>query len=275
MVMEDNESCGSRVVDSAPTNSRQHSKKLEVYNEVLRRFKQSNNVEAQQPAFDDELWAHFSRLPTRFLQFLMEAQQILFHLALQTRELAEVSFLYLPLVLRLIWKHLLLKLTNLKFKMGMLLLLVEICYGPCMKITFSTDDKPKLLSQLTSLLSEIGLNIQEAHVFSTVDGYSLDVFVVDGWPYEEVEQLWSSSSSFHLKPQRAPSPHNPLRTAQRPTAAFLLVEQPISLVRRPVTTLVVHPNHPSMTLPTTPAIDEQQCCCSFFDSAAASSRDAQ
>lgn len=65
MVMEDNESCGSRVVDSAPTNSRQHSKKLEVYNEVLRRLKQSNNVEAQQPAFDDELWAHFSRLPTR------------------------------------------------------------------------------------------------------------------------------------------------------------------------------------------------------------------
>lgn len=38
--------------------------------------------------------------------------------------------------------------------------------------------------QLTSLLAEMGLNIQEAHAFSTVDGYSLDVFVVDGWPYE-------------------------------------------------------------------------------------------
>lgn len=38
--------------------------------------------------------------------------------------------------------------------------------------------------QLTSLLAEIGLNIQEAHAFSTVDGYSLDVFVVDGWPFE-------------------------------------------------------------------------------------------
>ncbi|KAH9759312.1 serine/threonine-protein kinase STY46 [Citrus sinensis] len=37
---------------------------------------------------------------------------------------------------------------------------------------------------LTSLLSEIGLNIQEAHAFSTVDGYSLDVFVVDGWPLQ-------------------------------------------------------------------------------------------
>lgn len=38
--------------------------------------------------------------------------------------------------------------------------------------------------QLTSLLADVGLNIQEAHAFSTTDGYSLDVFVVDGWPYE-------------------------------------------------------------------------------------------
>ncbi|KAE9611563.1 putative dual-specificity kinase TKL-Pl-4 family [Lupinus albus] len=57
------------------------------------------------------------------------------------------------------------------------------------EITFSTDDKPKLLSQLTALLAEIGLDIQEAHVFSTADGYSLDVFVVEGWPYEETEKL--------------------------------------------------------------------------------------
>uniref|UniRef100_A0A1D1Z628 non-specific serine/threonine protein kinase n=1 Tax=Anthurium amnicola TaxID=1678845 RepID=A0A1D1Z628_9ARAE len=62
-------------------------------------------------------------------------------------------------------------------------------HRPMHEITFSADDKPKLLSQLTSLLSEIGLNIQEAHAFSTNDGYSLDVFVVDGWPYEETEQL--------------------------------------------------------------------------------------
>ncbi|KAK4284889.1 hypothetical protein QN277_001661 [Acacia crassicarpa] len=60
---------------------------------------------------------------------------------------------------------------------------------PMHEITFSTDDKPKLLSQLTSLLAEIGLNIREAHVFSTTDGYSLDVFVVDGWPNEETQQL--------------------------------------------------------------------------------------
>lgn len=57
------------------------------------------------------------------------------------------------------------------------------------EITISTNDKPKLFSQLTSLLSETGLNIQEAHAFSTLDGYSLDVFVVDGWAVEETEKL--------------------------------------------------------------------------------------
>lgn len=55
---------------------------------------------------------------------------------------------------------------------------------PIHEVVFSTVDKPKLLSQLSALLSDIGLNIREAHVFSTTDGYSLDVFVVDGWPVE-------------------------------------------------------------------------------------------
>ncbi|XP_065013771.1 serine/threonine-protein kinase STY46 isoform X2 [Musa acuminata AAA Group] len=63
---------------------------------------------------------------------------------------------------------------------------------PMHEIAFSTHDKPKLLSLLTSLLAELGLNIQEAHAFSTNDGYSLDVFVVDGWLYEETERLRDS-----------------------------------------------------------------------------------
>ncbi|CAL4989476.1 unnamed protein product [Urochloa decumbens] len=57
------------------------------------------------------------------------------------------------------------------------------------EILFSTSDKPKLLSQLSALVSDIGLNIREAHVFSTTDGYSLDVFVVDGWDIEDTEGL--------------------------------------------------------------------------------------
>lgn len=68
MVMEDNESCGSRVHDTsspAQSHTRQQRLKLEVYNEVLRRLKESKNNEAIQPGFDDQLWAHFNRLPTR------------------------------------------------------------------------------------------------------------------------------------------------------------------------------------------------------------------
>jgi UTP:GlnB (protein PII) uridylyltransferase len=57
------------------------------------------------------------------------------------------------------------------------------------EVTVATIDKPKLLSQLSALLADVGLNIREAHVFSTVDGYSLDVFVVDGWPTEDTEDL--------------------------------------------------------------------------------------
>ncbi|XP_022145347.1 serine/threonine-protein kinase STY17-like isoform X2 [Momordica charantia] len=67
---------------------------------------------------------------------------------------------------------------------------VTPCFSrPMHEITFATSDKPKLLSQLTSLLADVGLNIQEAHAFSSVDGFSLDVFVIDGWPYEETEEL--------------------------------------------------------------------------------------
>ncbi|KAL9262501.1 Serine/threonine-protein kinase STY46-like protein [Drosera capensis] len=55
------------------------------------------------------------------------------------------------------------------------------------EIRLGTSQVP--LHELSALLSDIGLNIREAHVFSTTDGYSLDVFVVDGWPLEETEGL--------------------------------------------------------------------------------------
>ncbi|XP_066369312.1 uncharacterized protein [Miscanthus floridulus] len=57
---------------------------------------------------------------------------------------------------------------------------VHLISRPMHEITFATIDKPKLLSQLTCLLAELGLDIQEAHAFSTIDDYSLDVFVVTG-----------------------------------------------------------------------------------------------
>ncbi|XP_038696806.1 serine/threonine-protein kinase STY46-like isoform X2 [Tripterygium wilfordii] len=68
----------------------------------------------------------------------------------------------------------------------------DVSSVPIHEVIFSTVDKPKLLSQLSALLSDIGLNIREAHVFSTTDGYSLDVFVVDGWPTEDTDDLYKA-----------------------------------------------------------------------------------
>ncbi|KAK8580186.1 hypothetical protein V6N13_143311 [Hibiscus sabdariffa] len=68
----------------------------------------------------------------------------------------------------------------------------ETVHIPIHEVIFSTTDRPKLLSQLSALLSDIGLNIREAHVFSTNDGYSLDVFVVDGWPVEDTDGLYKA-----------------------------------------------------------------------------------
>jgi hypothetical protein len=39
---------------------------------------------------------------------------------------------------------------------------------------------------------DLGLNIREAHVFNTTDGFALDVFVVDGWSSEQQQQPGSS-----------------------------------------------------------------------------------
>ncbi|KAG2575867.1 hypothetical protein PVAP13_7KG364800 [Panicum virgatum] len=57
------------------------------------------------------------------------------------------------------------------------------------EIIVSSIAKPKLLAELSALLSAVGLNIREAHVFSTTDGFCLGAFVVDGWGIEETDDL--------------------------------------------------------------------------------------
>jgi hypothetical protein len=226
MVMEDNESCNSRVVESSPANTRQQKLKLEVYNDVLRRLRDTNNAEAQHPGFDDELWAHFNRLPTRYaLDVNVErAEDVLTHKRLL--QLAHDPATGTSFEVRLVQVSVSDAKsgdsvdTRPKKIEGTLSVHPPPAFGsspnlealalenkcqvqdedssvnahskfsrPMHEITFSADDKPKLLNQLTSLLAEVGLNIQEAHAFSTTDGYSLDVFVVDGWSDEETEQL--------------------------------------------------------------------------------------
>ncbi|KAL9395452.1 hypothetical protein Peur_009705 [Populus x canadensis] len=221
--MGDTESCSSRAVYFVPRNQRQ---KLDVFNDVLWHLKESNDKEATRPGFEDELWTHFCRLPTRYAMDVNaeRAQDVTMHKRLlqmarnpATRPAIEVRLVQVPSAhdghsgdsvdsdsprkWQLQHFDYLEKqsihpppafgsLTDFELHKNQndnITAFTRLMH----EITISTNDKPKLLSQLTSLLSEIGLNIQEAHAFSTVDGYSLDVFVVNNWEPEDTERLRS------------------------------------------------------------------------------------
>lgn len=211
-------------MDFVPRNQRQ---KLDVFNDVLLHLQESNDKEANRPGFDDELWNHFRILPTRYAMDVNaeRAQDVTMHKRLlqmarnpATRPAIEVRLVQVPSAhgghssdsvdsdsprkLQPQYSDYLEKqrihppppfgsLTDFellhKNQNDDIAALPRLMH----EITISTNDKPKLLSQLTSLLSEIGLNIQEAHAFSTVDGYSLDVFVVNNWAPEDTERLRS------------------------------------------------------------------------------------
>lgn len=250
MAVEDNESCGSRAVEttsssSSPGKSRQQRQKLEVYNEVLSRLYDMNHEEAKLAEFEDQLWLHFNRLPPRYaLDVNVErAEDVLTHKRLlhlaedpAKRPAFEVRLVQVPPLSTggttdfnhsdSSMKEDAQSYSNYSSRNG---LHPPPTFGssqnlealgvqanryhadngdssmnslpprPMHEITFSTVDRPKLLSQLTSLVSEAGLNIQEAHAFSTADGFSLDVFVVDGWPHEETAQLRNALEKEILK----------------------------------------------------------------------------
>ncbi|KAF3787682.1 Serine/threonine-protein kinase [Nymphaea thermarum] len=211
MAVDDTESCSSRTVESSTSSScqsRQQRYKLEVFNEVLQRLKESGNEEAGRPGFEDELWNHFHRLPSRFHQSMME-ELTLYHQNLRRKKMVKAPIHPPPTF----GSSPNLEALALEADKSSTCDVDATVNGhrqtsrPMHEITFSTDDKPKLLSQLTALLAEVGLNIQEAHAFSTSDGFSLDVFVVEGWPYEETEQLRDAieneiaKKKAHTKPQ--------------------------------------------------------------------------
>ncbi|RAL46487.1 hypothetical protein DM860_004766 [Cuscuta australis] len=258
MAIDDNESCGSRAVEpSSPKHSWQQRQRFEVFSEVLSRLRDSNLDEVKLPGFEDQLWLHFNRLPARYvLDVNVErAEDVLMHKRLLN--LAEDPGKRPALEVRLVQVHpvhcgasqdSIDTVSTIKDELPSLhppptfgsspnLQALELhdekahvsdvesdinstsrTHRHMHEITFSTVDKPKLLAQLTSILSEVGLNIEEAHVFSTTDGFSLDVFVVDGWPYEETEMLRGEIKKKILKikeqPQLIPTPtDNPCQTS--------------------------------------------------------------
>eukprot|EP00775_Hariotina_reticulata_P007213 gene7213-7427_t len=80
------------------------------------------------------------------------------------------------------------------------------------EITIATVDQPKLLSRLSDAMGDLGLNIREAHVFNTTDGFALDVFVVDGWNSELGESLEEQLGQRLLR--MPPPPQLPPRVRQ-------------------------------------------------------------
>ncbi|XP_009150775.1 serine/threonine-protein kinase STY8 isoform X1 [Brassica rapa] len=233
------ESCGSRAVVASPSqeNPRHYRMKLDVYGEILQRLQESNYEEATLPDFEDQLWQHFNRLPARYaLDVKVErAEDVLTHQRLlrlaedpATRPVFEVRSVQVSPGISVDTDPALeedAQSSSHPNRQGVLATptfgsspnfeaitlgskIVEdvdsavnatLATRPMHEITFSTIDKPKLLSQLTSLLGELGLNIQEAHAFSTADGFSLDVFVVDGWSQEETDGLKDALSKEILK----------------------------------------------------------------------------
>lgn len=65
-MMEDAVSCNSRgLLELSENHTRKRREKVEVFQEVIRRLRESNDEEVNQPGFQDELWAHFTKLPLR------------------------------------------------------------------------------------------------------------------------------------------------------------------------------------------------------------------
>ncbi|KAJ4778584.1 protein kinase family protein [Rhynchospora pubera] len=159
--------------------------KREVYNEVLDRLMCASCTESISPMFPHQLWAHFDRLPSRYAIDVHsnKAEDILIHMKLlqQARSPAYQPAFHICAT----------QVNN-----------INTCkaetvsankqwdlHRPMHEIVFASEDKPKLLTQLTTLLAKLDLNIQEAHAYSTGDGYSLIIFVVEGWLHQENDLL--------------------------------------------------------------------------------------
>ncbi|XP_019708410.1 serine/threonine-protein kinase STY46 isoform X2 [Elaeis guineensis] len=170
----------------------------DIKDEIFARLMENGIEEVvSNPHYKDELIAHFNRLPASYLVDVSidKAEDVLLHQKIlaeaenpERRPAFHVRFMKLEDL------NLDVRKTTEDTEDGTnvadaLPTRHDVTYVPIHEVTFSTIDKPKLLSQLSALLSDIGLNIREAHVFSTMDGYSLDVFVVDGWHEEDTDGL--------------------------------------------------------------------------------------
>ncbi|KAJ8567667.1 hypothetical protein K7X08_019875 [Anisodus acutangulus] len=228
---------------TSPKQNRLQRQKLQVFNQVVTRLQDLNLEEVKLPGFEDHLWLHFNRLPVRYASDVNveRAEDVLMHKRLldlaedpENRPAFDVRLVQVQPMNNGVSTNTVDVDSSVKeetpsihppptFGSSPNLQALDIhdskahvndgesdinstsrTTRPMHEITFSTIDKPKTLTQLTNIISEIGLNIEEAHVFSTTDGFSLDVFVVDGWPYEETELLKSEVQKEIMRSKEQP-----------------------------------------------------------------------
>lgn len=113
------------------------------------------------------------------------------------------------------------------------------------EITIASADQPKLLSRLSEALGDLGLNIREAHAFNTNDGYSLDVFVVDGWQGDTTSETLEEQLGKRFQQMPPPQSTPDKRKAEEPARLHLPEEPPVSL----------H-HEPGLLRPGSPAVDD-------------------
>ncbi|KAJ1692581.1 hypothetical protein LUZ63_009279 [Rhynchospora breviuscula] len=185
-----------------------------VYEEVLKKLEEDDRPEVKQPGFKKALWDHFHRLPARYAMDVSveRAEDILMHMKLLEAARSPVKKLSFTVkvvhvspdddddsTINISRRSIHPPPSFDSFRMNFVRQAslsknqdeetdLTFC-RPMHEITFSAEDKPLVLSQITHLLGDLGLNIQEAHAFSTNDGLSLDVFLVTGWHHDEPEQL--------------------------------------------------------------------------------------
>uniref|UniRef100_A0A0E0E6I7 Protein kinase domain-containing protein n=1 Tax=Oryza meridionalis TaxID=40149 RepID=A0A0E0E6I7_9ORYZ len=213
----------------APRKVRREHMRLGVYNDVLQRLRDAGAPEALAPDFAEKLWTHFHRFNASYAMDVNveRAEDVLMHMKLlekathpENQPAFSVRIVQVPLDIdaseaesqsniteddncptpRTPAEHpapIFGSTTALKALVRQASsknLLddnqdIDAILRPMHEITFASDDKPKGLTQLSSLLGNLNLDIKEVHALSTNDGYFLDIFIVIGWDHKETQLL--------------------------------------------------------------------------------------
>ncbi|KAL5199961.1 hypothetical protein ABZP36_021164 [Zizania latifolia] len=203
--------------------------RLGVYHDVLQRLRDAGAPEALAPDFADKLWAHFHRFNASYAMDVNveRAEDVLIHMQLlekathpENQPAFLVRVVQVPRDVDASEADLQSNMTEddngatprrptahpepiFGSTMNLRALVrqassrnllndnhdIDAILRPMHEITFASDDKPKGLTQLSSLLGKLNLDIKEVHALSTNDGYFLDIFIVVGWDHKETQLL--------------------------------------------------------------------------------------